>query len=166
MPWLVYAPERFAFVRAQGTPFFESPFVARKVAELSAPGDFVYVAGSEPQIYCYARRFNPTRFITAYALMLPTPLAARYQQEAIAGLQAHPPKLIVLTLTGNSWLRQPATPPEFLGFLDQFLQQHYDRLGGALPGQTDVTWLEPLPDGDMSRASLVLYRRKTTGETP
>ena len=166
MPWLVYAPERFAFVRAEGTPFFESPFVARRVTELSRPDDFLYVAGSEPQIYCYANRFSPTRFITAYALMLPTALAPRYQHEAIAALQAHPPKLIVLTLTANSWLRQTNSPPDFFGFLEEFLQQDYERIGGVLPGKTNFSWLEPLPDEAMSGASLVLYRRKTVGAAP
>lgn len=158
--WMACTPERFAERKMAGYPFIGSQVVARRVAELSGPDDFVYVAGSEPQTLVYARRFSPTRFITSYALMIPSALAGKYQREAMHELLARPPKLIVFPMSGNSWLRQTQTPPEFLEFLQQFLKQHYQLVGGYLPDRQNGRWVEPLPANAVPDANLLLFQRK------
>jgi hypothetical protein len=160
VPWLTCTRERFVQVKMDGFPFAASPIVARRVAELSGPDDFVYVAGSEPQILCYANRFSPTRFITAYALMIPTAVTGQYQREAMSELVQHPPKLVVYTLIGNSWLRQKRTPPEFMNFLDEWLEKNYVLVGGYVPAIMDGGWVEPLPANQMAYANLLLFQRK------
>ncbi len=160
LTWLTCSHERFLEERINCYPFVGSQAVARQVARLSGPGDFVYVAGSEPQILVYARRFSPTRFITAYALMIPTAVAEKYQREAMDDLLEHPPKLIVFATSGNSWLRQAQTPPDFFDFMHQFLGRNYDLVGGYLPEQQNGRWVEPLPTNGVAEADLLLYRRK------
>jgi hypothetical protein len=160
VPWLICSRERFVEVKMDGFPFIGSQTVARRVAELSSPGQFVFIAGSEPQILFYAQRFSPTRFITAYALMIPTAVAKKYQRETIEDLQEHPPKLIVFTLTKNSWLRQAATPTDFPDFLEQFLRQNYVLIGGYLPHKQKGVWSEPLAANEVADADLLLFMRK------
>jgi hypothetical protein len=160
VPWLTCTRERFAEVKMDGYLFIGSQTVARRVAELSSPGEFVFVAGSEPQILFYAQRFSPTRFITAYALMIPTAAAKKYQREAIADLQEHPPKLVVFTPTANSWLRQTTTPPDFSDFLRQFLRRNYVLIGGYLPHKQKGIWSETLATNEVADADLLLFMHK------
>ncbi|MGO8836548.1 MAG: ArnT family glycosyltransferase [Limisphaerales bacterium] len=160
VPWLLCSRERFAEVKLNGFPFIGSRVVAKRVAELSSAGDPVYVAGSEPQILFYAQRFSPTRFITAYALMIPTRVAQGYQREAIHDLEMRPPKLVVFPTTPNSWLRQSASPPDFPAFLKQFLEQNYTLVGGYVPDQTEGHWAEPLATNEEADATLLLFQRR------
>jgi hypothetical protein len=128
---------------------------------LTSPNDYVFVAGSEPQILCYAKRFSPTRFVIAYPLMFPTPLAEGYQREAVQDLERHPPAVIVFARADTSWLRQKRTPPVFLAYLEKLLAVHYDRLGGWVADGQSGRWQEPLSDQDLPNSSLVLFRRSS-----
>jgi hypothetical protein len=141
-------------------PFPESLLVARRVEALSSPQDYVFVAGSEPQILYYARRFSPTRFVIAYPLMIPTPLAQTFQQEAIRELERHPPSVVVRARSRTSWLNQADTPPDFFKYLDKMLAEKYERVGGYVLGNQSGRWAEPLADQDLLNASLVLFRRR------
>jgi hypothetical protein len=162
IPWMVMSHRDFAFSKLDETsPFIESRTVAQRVAAVSSPGDYVFVAGSEPQILCYAKRFSPSRFINAYPLMVPTPLTRSYQQEAIGELQRHPPALIVLSRRPLSWLRDKATPPDFLDYLQKLLAENYRTLGGYVWQIRGGHWQEPLTQQDFKQASLVVYQRKT-----
>jgi hypothetical protein len=158
---LLYTRAQFAGIKLAGYPFIESQFMAARVAKLSSPDDFVFVAGSEPEILCYARRFSPTRFVTAYPLMVPGPLARQCQQEVIRDLLKRPPALIVLVNVGNSWTRRDTTPLDFFTFLDGFLNQNYSLTGGYVLDNQTVRWSKLLANGEFTNASLVLYTRET-----
>jgi hypothetical protein len=161
LPWIARSREQFAIDRLRtGNPFIESPLVAQRVAELTGPSDYVYVAGSEPQILHYARRQSPMRFVIAYPLMIPTPLAPKFQREAIRDLQERPPAVIVLTRSPMSWLIQQSTPREFLPFLEQLLRSDYERIGGSIAEGSRTTWREPLPEDEIAASELILYKRK------
>ena len=159
-PWVTLAPKTFAAAKlANRSVFLESPLVARRVAELSSPNDCVWVAASEPQILFYAGRKSPTRFTTVYELVIPSPMRAQYQAEAIREVQAHPPKLVVWA---RSWLQEePQTSPLLL-FLNDTLAKDYRRVGGYLLAGKDSRWVEPLGDADAPAASVILYQRKTS----
>jgi hypothetical protein len=164
LPWLVCPPSRFSPAKFGGqNPFAESPLVARRVAELSAPDDPVFIAGSEPQILCYAHRFSPTRFITMYPLMIPSSQAPEYQREVMQDLEQRPPALIVLAGAHTSWLQERASPKDFLNRLKVLLDQDYTRIGGFVPDATNGFWAEPLSDTQFDRSSLVLFKRKPIG---
>ena len=162
VPWLVQTPERFAEMKmGKWSPFLESSLAAKRVAELSSPRDFVYVAGSEPQILYYARRFSPTRFITAYPLLYPPPPVARmYQSEAEDDLEARPPSLIVVVQSATSWPKLKTTPPDYSVFLHRYIEQGYDLVGGYVVGQPKDHWSEPLAKDELAHASLLLFKRK------
>lgn len=162
LPWLLCRREQFAAAKMSGwSPFLESQLVAQHIDELSSPGDTVFIAGSEPQILCYAQRFSPTRFITAYPMMIPTPVAQAYQQETIRDLQEHPPALIVSVLLGSSWLQQKFTPQNFFVFFNSFLKQNYDVVGGYVQDGNQGHWAEPLTNAEPANISMVLYLRKS-----
>jgi 4-amino-4-deoxy-L-arabinose transferase-like glycosyltransferase len=156
--WAVLTREQFQAARL-GT-FLEGPLVAARLAQLTTANDFVYVAGSEPQILCYAHRFSPTRFDIAYPLMFPTPLAKGYQAEAIHDLQQFPPAAIVLVRDGLSWLRQPGTPKDFTDFLEKLLAQNYEIVGGYVIGDKQSRWQEPMRQEDVAHCNMILFKRK------
>ena len=159
--WLVRTRQQFAADRlGPWKTFVESPLVAARLRQITAAGDLVYVAGSEPQILCYAHRFSPTRFDIAYPLMIPTPLAKGYQAEAIHDLQQRPPAAIVLVRFGSSWASQPGTPPDFLDFLKKLLVEKYDLVGGCLSDGRHFRWQEPLGREDMAHCVMILLKRK------
>ena len=161
VPWLLRSRGQFAADRLGAwSPFLESSVVAAHVAQLTSDRDFVYVAGSEPQILCYAHRFSPTRFDIAYPLMIPTPLAKGYQAEAIRDLQQHPPAAIVFVRSPTSWLLQSGSPPEFLDFLRKLLAENYQIAGGCFFDGSQSQWREPLGAADMAPCSMLLFKRK------
>jgi hypothetical protein len=161
LPWIARTREQFAIDRlGTGGPFVESPLVAKRVAELTGPLDYVYVAGSEPQILYYSRRLSPTRFVIAYPLMIPTPLAQKFQREAIRDLQERPPTVIVLARSPMSWLVQESTPREFLPFLEQLLRSDYERIGGTIAEGPRTLWKEPLAEDEIAASELILFKRK------
>jgi hypothetical protein len=141
-------------------PFPESMIVAQRLAEITKPEDPVFIAGSEPQILYYARRFSPTRFVIMYPLMLPSTLAAGYQEEAIRALKEHPPVAVVRSQWRTSWLRRPESPTAITTYLDRLLAERYERVGGYVLREHDGHWVEPLTSKDLPNASLVLFLRK------
>ena len=162
--WLTRSAESFAKERISGdNPFLESVVVAKKLSEISKPGDKVYVAGSEPQILSYARRFSPTRFVIAYPMTLPTPLAGQYQREAIEDLRTQPPAFIVLARSPMSWLMQLSTPQDFPKFLDKLLKGEYEPVGAVVFDEAEGRWQEPVTEIEIARSSLVLYQKKGHG---
>ena len=162
LPWMACGKQALAAEKAgKGNPFVESAFVARRVAELTSPDDGVFVAGSEPQILFYAKRFSPSRFVIVYPLMLSTPLAPQYQQEVIRDLERRPPKVIVLSPAPFSWMPQKESPIEFPNYLEKLLAEHYDPVGGWVADGQSGRWQEPLPVEERARASLVVFRRRS-----
>ena len=157
--WVSRSQEEFYSRKFPDHPFAEAVAVGRRVAELTGPRDYVYVAGSEPEILRYARRVSPTRFVIAYPLMIPTPLAVSYQSEAIRELQERPPAVIVLARSATSWLREPGSPPEFQAYLQKTLAQSYQAVGGVVKDGASAHWEEPLPTQDFRRSTLVVFKR-------
>lgn len=166
LSWLRLTREQFTSEKMAESPFIEAQLVAGQVSQKSSPDDFVYVAGSEPEILYYAQRFSPTRFITTYPLMIPTSLAPGYQQEAIQDLESHPPKWIVFVQAGNSWLRQPTSPPAFLDFLGKYLK-HYELAGGFVKKDPRTGyWTDDLSADEYRNSSLILYKLKADEAHP
>ena len=156
-----HSKEQFVAEMMRGYPFPESATVARRVAQLSSALDYVFVAGSEPQILYYSKRLSPTRFVIMYPLTIPTPLAQGYQREVIADLERHPPGVIVTVEDSTSWLVKENSPVEFAGYLEKLLRTRYDGVGGYVPGAQRGRWQEPMSREDAQKASLLLFRRRS-----
>lgn len=149
-------------VRSYGplNPFVESPIVARQVAKLTAPDDYVFIAGTEQQILYYAKRLAPTRFSGMYGLMMDHPKALAYQKELIQDLEKHPPKVIVMVRSPFSWLRQERSPTLIFEHLDTLMKDRYDLVGGCIRRKDIAYWEEPLTKKDKLSCSLLVFRRK------
>src|SRR4029077_6015513 len=98
--------------------------------------------------------------VIVYPLMIPSPIAQRYQWDAIHDLQEHPPTIIVLVQWSASWLRQANSPSDFLNYLMGILQVEYELLGGYVIEEKSGQWTEPLTSSDIGHASLVLFKRR------
>ena len=142
--WL--KPNEF-MVRSYGlNPFIEAPLAAEHVAALSAPDDYVYVAGTEPEIFYYAKRLCPARIIGAYGLMLPNEVGYGFQKETIWELEERQPKVIVWVRANLSWMVSPGSPRLILDYFDWILTKRYRLVGGTVRQGNDVFWQEPLRD--------------------
>jgi hypothetical protein len=158
---LFLSPYQFQALKyGGGNPFSESPVVARRVAELTAANDYVYVAGSEPQILYYARRQSPTRFVIAYPLMLNTPLALPYQEEIVADLNKRPPEVVVLSSSNLSWLMNNNSPKLFVSYLNNLLMSKYKLVGGFVNEGNSGHWEEPLDNARLPFCSLLLFKKR------
>jgi hypothetical protein len=163
LPWMLRSEDQFARDKlGPPNPFLESPIVAEKVAALtqSRPSEPVFVAGSEPQILCYAHRRSASRFVISYPLMIPTPLAIDYQHEVIAALERQRPAVVVFSRLPTSWTPEPTSPGEITGYLDTVLNRDYATVGGYVWKDGQGQWLEPLPAEEGGNASLVVFARK------
>ena len=148
-------------IYGSSNPFVESPVVAERVAALSKPGDYVYVAGSEPQILYYARRRSATRFVIAYPLMLDTPPARGYQVQAIREMTEHPPAVIVFARSNLSWGRLPGSPEVLLPYVKGMLDRDFQLVGGFIRDGETAAWTEPLRREQMLQCSLLVFVRKS-----
>jgi len=144
-------------------PFVESPEVAGKTAALTKPDDYIYVAGSEPQILYYAKRRSSSRFIISYPLMLDTPMAARYQEQAIQELKQHPPAVVVFARSNLSWSRQRTSPEVLLPYVATMLRQQFRLVGGFVRSDQKTGWVEPLTGEQMLQSSLLVFERRRDG---
>jgi hypothetical protein len=160
--WLTYTPEKFvAESLSESSPLLVAQSAAKRVAELTSTDDLVCVVGSDPEILCYAQRFSPTRFVTAYELVLQSPFKQSYQQEMMRDMQAHPPTMIVLT---TSWLSMESPSSELFVFIKKLLAEDYNRIGGYVVKNRTMDWSEPLADKDAAHSNLMLFKRKLFSE--
>ncbi|MFH1429675.1 MAG: glycosyltransferase family 39 protein [Candidatus Margulisiibacteriota bacterium] len=148
-----------------GNPFYESPIVAKKVQQITSTDDYVYIAGSEPQILYYARRQSPTRFIWAYPLTQ-TSMALKYQKEVIQALEMFPPEVIVFVKDNRSWLRDENSPVLIFDYLNSLQQKKYRPIGGFVQTRQGGFWHEPLIAGlyPKSQYSLIVYKKSARAD--
>jgi 4-amino-4-deoxy-L-arabinose transferase-like glycosyltransferase len=113
-------------LRLYGTsPFAESQGVADFVAARTAPGDAVFVWGSEPQILVLAQRRSATRYILMYPLYGPFSDAAERQREVVEEIRRERPRLVVTTSVPASFLRAPDAPDLLHDALRNLLREDY-----------------------------------------
>ena len=140
-------------------PFIEAQVMAKKLQEITAPTDRVFIAGSEPEIYYYAKRECSSRFDIIYPLILPTPVAAQYQEETIKSLEVTPPDVIIFVYSPKSWLLNKNSPRTFNNYIGQLLSAHYTIVGGTL---SDVKeWVASPSEQQRRRCSMIVLKRSS-----
>ena len=97
--------------------------------------------------------------MSLYPLMIPTPLAEHYQQEAILEVEKNRPAAIVYCRSNLSWLWQPSSPPDFQDFLHKLLQSDYKLVGGYVDNGNKGFWQAPLLVANIKKSSLLLYQK-------
>lgn len=140
-------------------PFGESQEVASHLAEIANANDFVFVAGSEPQIYYYAQRKSPTRFVITYPFNLPTSYKEQYQIEAINDLEKNPPQAIVISQRALSGLWDEGSPQIFIKYLTDLVSKNYQVVGGYVWDNVGGHWQEPINNELIQNASLLLLTK-------
>ncbi len=140
-------------------PFGEAEEVANHLAKITNPEDFVFVAGSEPQIYYYAQRKSPTRFVITYPLNLQTEYRETYQTELVKDLEKNKPEAIVVSQRVHSGLWNEGSPEIFITYLDDLITNDYTIVGGYVWVEGQGVWLEPLDEELIQNASLLLLNK-------
>ncbi len=173
--WWYFGPARAEskLQRIYGSnPFPEAPALGAWIAAHSATDDRVFVYGSEPQLLFYAGRRSASRYLFVYPLNMPLPAAALRQREALAEIEASPPRYVVGVFVRTSLLEQPGTPPELKRALRERVERDYevaavlpfaaDRSARVLEGKPARTmWNErPLWAGATPWAAFVVWERK------
>lgn len=156
------SPEKLSeWVYGTVNPFSESREVANHLALITKPGDLVFVAGSEPQIYYYAERKSMTRFVITYPLNLPTPYREQYQIELMSDLERNPPKAIVLSQRSFSGLWNEGSPQIFIKYFSDLISKNYKIVGGYVWNNNEEGhWQEPINNESIRNASLLLLIKK------
>ncbi len=142
------------------SPFIESKIIAKKIELATLPSDYVYIAGSEPQILYYSDRKSSSRFVISYPLTINTPVRLQYQQEVIRDLEEKPPKAVVVSKLAMIDFNYRGVPQDFLQFFGDYLENNYTLAGGYVLQKNSGLWKESLTDEDISNSSLLLFIKK------
>ena len=122
-------PVRICQSLYRGNPFVESLVVANYIREHSALGARIAVAGSEPEIYFYARRHSATGYIYTYVLMEPQAAALAMQHEMISEIETNRPEYLVSVPYQFSWLTKPNSNTAIFEWFDQYSRTFYNKVG-------------------------------------
>lgn len=146
--------------------FAEALLIADKVKQYTKPGDRIFVAGAEPQIYYFSQRISSSRFNMTWPLYLNTPWREQYQKQAVEDLKNNLPPIIVLPLANSALWAGTSTPTIFIDFLEKELENNYHLVGGTISNFQFSNYLGPVwvsPD-QVSTSSLILYIKKSAND--
>jgi Dolichyl-phosphate-mannose-protein mannosyltransferase len=142
-PWyyLHGTPETKCRCLYANNPFPESIEVGQFIAEHSSPDESIFVFGSEPQIYFYAKRKSASRYIFAYPLATAFSDTLGRQRAVMTELQRNQPAIIVYVLAPPSFAMRPEIVNQipryvFLGVAD-LLERSYEPIAAIPLVQTD-----------------------------
>lgn len=114
--YLVYNPYEVCRMKYPMENFVLTEILARKIEKETDPDDYIYVWGSEPEIYFYSSRKCPVRFIHNYFVRMSPVLASKGKMEIIENLNMKKPKIIVVFDTLDVF-------PELKDFIDKYYTQ-------------------------------------------
>jgi hypothetical protein len=150
--------ELSVWIYGRQNPFVEANLMADKVRERTAPGEKIFVAGSEPQIYYFSQREAISQFAITYPLNIPTPGREDYQRKVIADLKGNRPAAIVVSPRPASSLWEEGSPKLLINYLFSELAENYYLAGGTtLNILEEPLWLEPQMINSQSDFGLLLY---------
>lgn len=153
-------PLKLVHVFTRGNPFLEAPVVAERAKMLVKEGETVLMAGSEPEVLYLAALKSATRFVSVYPLTARTRFAEDFQKEALSGIAAKPPQVIVLAASNRSWQETESSPRLFhQAVADLLAGRDYEVVGGYLWEPGKGYWAEPLPENKKAEASIILFNR-------
>jgi len=141
-------------------PFVESSVLAQKIIQNSSPQDFIFVAGSEPQIYFYSKRSSPTRFVITYPLNIYSPKREEYQREVIKDLQEKRPKLIVYSKKPTSGFWEEGSPKILFDYISQEINENYNLISVCYMDFKGPVCKDYNNGSDLNNVSFLLYKLK------
>jgi 4-amino-4-deoxy-L-arabinose transferase-like glycosyltransferase len=99
----------------------QGPEFGAWIAERTEPGDPVYNFGFQSELYFYADRYSPTRFL----LDRPFWTNDEYVEQALAELNADPPVYVIDSAVNEQWSQQKLYTPE----IKAWIVENYDYVG-------------------------------------
>jgi len=153
-------PEELSlWIYGRDNPFYEAPLVADKLADITDPSDCVFIAGSEPEILFYAKRFSCTKFVITYPLIVESPIREQYQAQVVEEIENMKPKAIVYSNKAHSGLWNEESPKVFINYLDKLIRNNYKLIGGWKWWE-EGGWSSNFSQEDIGNSSLLLYSVK------
>lgn len=95
---LYMSPEEVMYYTFGRSITIVTPQVAEQLKRMTAPDDYVFIDGNEPEILYYAHRKSSSRFVIVFPLNLRTPYAEKFLSQFKEDLRKHPPKIILSPL--------------------------------------------------------------------
>lgn len=141
-------------------PFKDAYVVSQEIAKITKGDDYIFVAGSEPEIYFYSKRLSPTRFVITYPLNITSKYREEYQTELVNDLKSNPPKIIAVSNMEHSGLWNEGSPRIFIDYLLNILKTEYNLQGGYLKFNDKGAWVTNLEKNELINTSLLVYIRK------
>lgn len=132
-----------------GNYFDAMPAIAAEVASQTSPTDRVFVFGSEPEIYFYARRISASRYIFLFPLFGGFSNVEQRQAEVIAEVEAARPAAIVW-----SPLDFGRGGQRFGEWMRAYVDAHYRPHAAALAGADGRPRVHRVGPGDGASALL------------
>jgi 4-amino-4-deoxy-L-arabinose transferase-like glycosyltransferase len=99
----------------------QSPDLAAYVRQRTDDDEYIYNLGFQSELYFYARRKSPTRFVFSRPFEVDKGLVPR----AVAELERSKPVYIIDSTRYETWRERRYYPPE----IQAFIAEHYDYLG-------------------------------------
>ncbi|MCC6933044.1 MAG: hypothetical protein IT292_07300 [Deltaproteobacteria bacterium] len=149
--------EQSVWIYGWSNPFYESLALADFIQKNTNPQDKIFIAGSEAQIYYYAKRRSASRFVITYPLKISTPKKFDYQQELLDTLQKEKPKMILLSRSSTSGFpNDPASSRPFVEKFDAFLNANYRLVAGQVQVNPASSYFRENPTPQEIRNSPIL----------
>lgn len=140
-------------------PFSEAKIVADNIKKITSPNDAIFIGGSEPEIYYYAKRTSVSRFVITYPLNLKTQLREKYQQEAITDLEKNNPKVIVVSKRHMSGLWDIESPRIFIDYFNELTEKNYSLVGSYVWTAKGGYWKDNPLKEEIENSVYLVYRK-------
>ncbi|HWX23241.1 MAG TPA: glycosyltransferase family 39 protein [Candidatus Binatia bacterium] len=165
-PFAVSTPAQAAARIYPGEPFAHMPELGRRLAEVTAPAERVFVFGAEPELFFYARRVSASRYIFLFPLYGPYRDARQMQSAAAEEVERNRPATAVFM--PNRLFLLPGSEQFFTRWAFSYLRSNFraDSLltvdsNGAIQLLTAPEGQQPsLPKGQQMMASLLIRKRE------
>jgi hypothetical protein len=106
-----------------GDIFAETPLLASRLAQATAPQERVFVFGTEPEVLFYAQRVSATRYIFLYPLYGPYRGVREKQQAAARQIELNRPAAVAYI--PNGVLLQSGTEQFFTQWTETYLRENF-----------------------------------------
>jgi hypothetical protein len=137
-------PDQLCHILYSDNNFTEAVPVAKFLQANSGADDRIFVFGSEPEIYFYAKRKSATSYIYMYDLAFSHPYKQRMQKDLINEVEKSKPKFIVTVSSPLSWLDQPGELDDLFAWLNAYTRQNkYIPVGLVnykFPEPSEILW--------------------------
>lgn len=141
--------------------FYEAEFVGKKVQEITKPGDFVFIEGSDPEILYFSQRLHATKMEWTNFFTSDCPFLDKYKREYIEDLSKNTPKVIVVCINGSCgglWKEEKAS--QFTNHLKKLLSDDYVAVGGFIPNTKGGYWTDSITDDEITKVRTVVFLKR------